>query len=171
MTQIKNEHRDRLERILQAIQNETVPMPGHSDPLAINDCWNEVYYEIEKICEQFHDQGSGGKGLDIHKKSLELLDKYVSESTPEGRQALVDRFKDFGSLSHIEAKEPTVSSDNWIKCSDRLPDNSRDVLVSDFESDIVSVGMYLDGIFSSDRSMGEITHWREMPLPPKPTEQ
>lgn len=36
-----------LKQLLETIRNETVPLPGHPDPVALNDCWNEVFELLE----------------------------------------------------------------------------------------------------------------------------
>lgn len=54
---MKEEHPfDSIRKVLDAIRQETIPMPGHSDPGAIVDCWQSVddyLSEIEKECSHF----------------------------------------------------------------------------------------------------------------------
>jgi len=38
-----------LRGTLRAIQAETVPVAGHPDPLAIRDCWDEVFETIDRL--------------------------------------------------------------------------------------------------------------------------
>lgn len=64
-----------LKRLLQTIQNETVPMPGHQDPKALDDCWRSVYDAIDDI-SKYHDaiiqrdaEIYAGRVLDTRKRS------------------------------------------------------------------------------------------------------
>lgn len=40
---------ERLRSALEAIKGETVPMPGHSDPGALQDCWATVFETIAQL--------------------------------------------------------------------------------------------------------------------------
>lgn len=59
--------------------------------------------------------------------------------------------------------------DKWIDVNDRVPDNGRDVLVGDEESDIVCTAWYsgFEECFNRQVHGMNITHWRELPTPPK----
>ena len=48
----------------------------------------------------------------------------------------------------------------WIKCSDRLPDDNVEVLVFD-----VDIGIFILAI--NPDFMDGITHWQPLPEPPK----
>lgn len=50
----------------------------------------------------------------------------------------------------------------WIKCSERMPEDGEDVLIST-PGKIVDVVMYLDGQFYG---YPRVTHWMELPAPP-----
>ncbi len=68
---------------------------------------------------------------------------------------------------------------NWIKCSDRLPSEYKDVLVfctdHDSKDKVIMMAFYqpksqswdsdyTEGIFDLDEM--EVTHWTPLPLPP-----
>ena len=57
----------------------------------------------------------------------------------------------------------------WINVEDRLPENGRDVLVADKESDIVCTAWYsaFEECFNRQVAGINITHWSELPTPPK----
>lgn len=40
---------DKVSGILNAIERETLPIPEHTDPGAIEDCWREVYELLEEL--------------------------------------------------------------------------------------------------------------------------
>lgn len=40
---------DQLKRLLEVLESETVPMPGHQDPGAISDCWRLAHDLIEEM--------------------------------------------------------------------------------------------------------------------------
>jgi hypothetical protein len=59
---------------------------------------------------------------------------------------------------------------NWIKCSDRMPEDGRDVLVWDINRE-VSKRYYTEGAYFASfhghwKTLDEVTHW--MPLPEAP---
>lgn len=39
----------KLRALLLTIRNETTPIAGHTDPMALNDVWSEVFDEIDAI--------------------------------------------------------------------------------------------------------------------------
>lgn len=139
----------------------------------------QSHYTIEDL-EQFRDQENGEKGLEASNteqgKTLEECKDEVAR-----KHNYRSGWKGIGQMTHgvyvDEVAElyrsqstPSVSSDKWINMEDIQPDDSRDILLGDIESDIVTKGMYLRGEWESDMPDVKFTHWREMPLPPKPTE-
>ena len=63
----------------------------------------------------------------------------------------------------------TMKKDNWIKCSDELPENDiKYLVIRNGEQDVL---LFDDGFWCRDKGYGdlneEVTHWQ--PLPKKPT--
>lgn len=39
---------ERVKKLCQVLRNETRPLEGHTDPWALQDCWNEIFKELNK---------------------------------------------------------------------------------------------------------------------------
>lgn len=70
-------HHETLQKLLSTIESETVPIPGHPDPKAINDCWRyaselagelnrkaQKYDEIIAIMDKFYATNEQGEFLE-----------------------------------------------------------------------------------------------------------
>lgn len=62
----------------------------------------------------------------------------------------------------------------WVKTSDRLPETSNEVIISDGRFILGGYGWYGD-YFSNDYDdnipLSEVTHWMQMPIPPSPVDE
>lgn len=74
---------------------------------------------------------------------------------------------DMAEIARLRAEvERLRAAERWIPCSERLPDTTRDVLVTDGD-DICRTYYYVaGGYWGQDK--WHPTHWRE--LPPMPTD-
>ena len=89
----------------------------------------------------------------------EFLD-IVFELVPNEANAIMDAFDEY-----VESNEP-----HWIPVTERLPDNSRNVLITSKGG--VSMawynGLYFEkGASTHHRKMKTVTAWRELPEPYK----
>lgn len=105
----------------------------------------------------------------MFRESGDTSDRWQDDATPENVLRLVE------ALSAKQA-EPV----GWIKCSDKLPDDARDVTLMSKEHGVVN-GYYWSGKHwgkdvkpewfvscgTHEGSASDITHW--MPLPAAPT--
>jgi hypothetical protein len=78
-----------------------------------------------------------------------------------------------------QAAAPPATGEGWIPVSERLPDDSCDVLMAfapdvkaeGFPDYILSVGFYFRGEknwhHNAGNLAGKVTHWMELPEPPK----
>jgi Protein of unknown function (DUF551) len=95
----------------------------------------------------------------------------VSESGTYGRlQSSDDLIVLPDRLNEINAQK--FMSKFWIKCSDRMPDESEWILLSDILNGMVTTGILFEGIFVDPNidyiEIIGVTHW--MPLPNAPEE-
>lgn len=72
-------------------------------------------------------------------------------------------------VSAMQTAYNLALSERWVDVRDRLPDNGRDVLVADEESDIVCIAWYssFEECFNRQVAAMNITHWTEIPTPPQ----
>lgn len=53
-----------LKKLLETIRNETIPLPGHPDPGALQDCWDEVFElleSVERVSQPISSKNSAGE--------------------------------------------------------------------------------------------------------------
>lgn len=48
----------KLKALLLVIRNETTPIAGHTDPMALNDVWSEVFEIIDAAEHHAHSDGA-----------------------------------------------------------------------------------------------------------------
>ena len=76
-----------------------------------------------------------------------------------------------GELKYLIEKQPTIQPEpHWIPVTERLPDNSRNVLIT--HKGGVSMGWYNGlyfekGVSTHHRKIKTVTAWRELPEPYK----
>ena len=86
----------------------------------------------------------------------------VHRSLIKNREAAIDAI--YNLYLSIYPKEYAMQEkQGWVSVHDRLPDNGRDVFISDDESDIVDLAFYANGKWTTLRSHITPTMWRELP--------
>lgn len=107
----------------------------------------EMAGEIRELIQRFsYADGTGIKAGDAPQAILNLLESQNSLQTASLQQ------------ENERLREATT----WISIHDRLPDNSRDVLATDEESDRVTIGWYEMNGWYTEKSM-DVAYWMELP--------
>src|SRR5213080_3227050 len=91
----------------------------------------------------------------------------------EAAYAELDRLQ--AENGRLNDKLENLKGEGWIKCSERMPDHEREVLVTPQFKFIsadpcVVVASYWNGSWKSEEGIKfecEVTHWRELPSLPK----
>jgi len=85
-----------LEGILKAIESCTQPVSNHTDPLSVNDCWNEVRDTIAQLKSLQDNDGWISKGIETLAELVRLKDiKDELDNADEQDQAFVNRYADY----------------------------------------------------------------------------
>jgi hypothetical protein len=101
-----------LKSVLQAIQGETSPIDGHSDPGALLDCWNEAWERIEEVKKALDVALKDALNLESSPRSIEIFKKAGAESPKieenlfNDPQDRLDKGRDY--LMQVQPKDLTI---------------------------------------------------------------
>jgi hypothetical protein len=89
------------------------------------------------------------------------------------RQILIDHLESLGGPLCLQAADEIrriESKNKWIKCSERMPENKKQVLLGwygQFGDWVHFIGCNTSGVWYFQGSYQGATHWMPLPAPPK----
>ncbi|HBQ4271754.1 TPA: ead/Ea22-like family protein [Escherichia coli] len=125
----------------------------------------DIYFQLVEECE-IPAGGSLVEYVDDMREKLEAAEKRIAELEAE---PVSQTYK----LNELSGNSP-VTPDGWISCSERMPEETGDIIV-------VSDGIVMSGIsysrrdgfyiaaleYDDDEPIGGVTHWMPLPEPPR----
>ena len=125
----------------------------------------DIYFQLVEECE-IPAGGSLVEYVDDMREKLEAAEKRIAELEAE---PVSQTYK----LNELSGNSP-VTPDGWISCSERMPEETGDIIV-------VSDGIVMSGIsysrrdgfyiaaleYDDDEPIGGVTHWMPLPEPPQ----
>lgn len=125
----------------------------------------DIYFQLVEECE-IPAGGSLVEYVDDMRENLEAAEKRIAELEAE---PVSQTYK----LNELSGNSP-VTPDGWISCSERMPEETGDIIV-------VSDGIVMSGIsysrrdgfyiaaleYDDDEPIGGVTHWMPLPEPPR----
>ncbi|EFO0648229.1 TPA: DUF551 domain-containing protein [Escherichia coli] len=154
---------------------EEKPMPNALSMLEreitqlIGDAQEATVTGYELIAEAWRlMDGQDPKTSDWHSKASKYLNSNIVEKVDDDRIEAVKAV-----LRRLAGNSP-VTPDGWISCSERMPEETGDIIV-------VSDGIVMSGIsysrrdgfymaaleYDDDEPIGGVTHWMPLPEPPQ----